>query len=168
MSSLPFVANVDIFEFAPFVDAIGFTSNGTVKANGRLVMGAGVADSFRLKREFSGIDRVFGEKVEDGGNNVYFYDGFSAVRVFSFPTKQDPQYPSILGLIQKSARQLMAILDATPTRFTVALAFPGIGRGNLSPETVWSAIKDILDNRVVLVWRGSNDFCVISQHLLIL
>ena len=148
----PIVVKADLFSLVDSVDAIGFTSNGVVNKSG-LVMGAGVAKQF--KDRYPSAPRIFGQKVKDGGNFVYFAN-INGQEIFSFPTKQNFKDPSDLSLIVKSAMQLMRLVERKKYQL-VAVAFPGIGKGALDPTVVWDSIKPFLDERVILTWKSSKD-----------
>jgi hypothetical protein len=132
-------------------DAICFCSNGIVRSDNSLVMGAGVAKVFRDR--FPGLDVSAGEAVRDNGN-ICQVVGFCPPRakIVAFPTKHDWKDPSDLELIKKSARELMELIEKHNWKL-VALPFPGIGRGGLDKETVRQALAPILDDRVVIVYR---------------
>ena len=77
-------ARVDILsaEILNTADAICFTSNGVVKSNGELVMGAGVAKAFADK--YPGASFYFGQWVSKVGNKLFAMD--NKPMVVSFPT----------------------------------------------------------------------------------
>ena len=136
-------------------DAICFTSNGVVKANGELVMGAGVAKAFR--EEFD-IGDIAGQCVRENGNVCQIItdvhrvagEGFDSTTVVAFPTKHHWRDPSDINLIKQSAEQLMELVDQMGWKL-VALPFPGIGCGGLDKNAIKQILISILDDRVVLV-----------------
>ncbi len=142
------------------VDAICFTSNGVVKSNGELVMGAGVALAFA--RRFTRLPRYAGECVRRNGNIcqlVYSFpkgleipkDGF--LYVIAFPTKNHWKDPSDLNLIVKSSKELMLGIEFMNIK-RVALPRPGCQNGGLDWEKqVKPEIEGILDDRVVVVYK---------------
>lgn len=128
-------------------DAICVTTNGVVKANGRLVMGAGVAKAFRDK--FPGLDLELGRKVKEYGN-IPFVVYRQGTAIVSFPTKHNWKHKSDIGLIINSARSLSKIASA---RFwtQIAIPAPGCGKGGLDWETqVKPSIEAILDDRFTI------------------
>ncbi len=136
-------------------DAICFTSNGIVKADGSLVMGAGVAKEFA--EYYPWLPKVMGHKVKLLGNipHLINYYNFTTYKpaIISFPTKHHWKNPSDLELIKKSASALKKITD-TKGYNKVVLPRPGVGLGGLSwPEQVKPAIENILDDRFCVVFK---------------
>ena len=140
-------------------DIICFTSNGIVKKDGSLVMGAGVAKTFR--DTFKGIDKVMGEQVTKHGNNVLFA-GTGCINnrkafIFSFPTKINYKDNSSYTLIEKSCKQLLEIYNRGKKsgKFTgkVHITPPGIVNGKLQ----WSIVYKILNK-----YFGDNDDFIIN------
>jgi O-acetyl-ADP-ribose deacetylase (regulator of RNase III) len=133
-------------------DAICFTSNGVVKQNSELVMGAGVALAF--KNKWPNLPKFFGKKVEKNGNHVYAQAiSLHAPTLFicSFPTKNNWQDPSDLKLIEQSANELVQVAKANGWK-RVYLTRPGCGLGGLDWDTqVKPLISPILDNRFVIL-----------------
>jgi hypothetical protein len=146
----------DIFskEILDRADAICFTSNGVVKFDGDLVMGAGVAKIFAQR--YTWLPRAAGYAVRQGGNKVHIFDG--SPKILSFPTKLHWNKPSLVELIKKSAEELMVYTDVNKWE-NVFLPFPGIGKGGLKPNVVRTAVENIFDDRVVLLrlYEGKND-----------
>lgn len=95
------------------VNAICFTSNGVVKADGTLVMGAGIAKVFRDK--FSWLPLSAGKLVKNYGNkcqvmgSTYFED--RRISIVGFPTKQNWRDSSDINLIIKSSKELMLLIE---------------------------------------------------------
>jgi hypothetical protein len=150
----------DIFEQKD-ADAICFTSNGIVKANGELVMGAGIAKAFRDR--FPMLAKEAGMTVKKHGNHVHAFWAldekdanplFSSERiVFSFPTKHHFKDPSDVELIERSAKELVTFVNGltlSPLN-KIYLPRPGIGLGGLKWEDVKKVIEPILDDRFYIV-----------------
>ena len=128
-------------------DAICVTTNGVVKSNGRLVMGAGVAKAF--KEKYPGLDLELGKKVKEYGN-IPFVIYRKGTAIVSFPTKHHWKHKSDIGLIMNSARALSKIASA---RFwtQIAIPAPGCGHGGLDWDTqVRPGIQNILDDRFTI------------------
>jgi len=132
-------------------DAICFTSNGIVKSNGELVMGAGVARAFRDR--FPGLSLLAGRAVRMHGNvcQVVFTDRkLDLVPVIvAFPTKNHWKDPSPLKLIVQSAEQLMQMVEHNHWR-EVALPRPGCANGGLDWNEVKPTLEPIFDDRIVI------------------
>ena len=141
-------------------DAICFTSNGIVKYDGSLVMGAGVAKAFRDR--FKDLDFSAGAAVEKNGNICQIVDTKITIKdqslnshlykIVAFPTKHHFKDPSDIELIKKSARELMELIEQNGWKL-VALPKPGCRNGGLVWSEVKTAIEPILDDRVVIVYR---------------
>ena len=139
-------------------DGICFTSNGVVKKNGELVMGAGIAKAF--KERWANLPKWYGGHVKAHGNCVRGFhipmDGTMShhVWVFSYPTKHDWREMSNLDLIIQSAHQLVELVNIQGLKH-VYLTRPGCGHGGLSWDTVRPLIGPILNDRfTVLVPEG--------------
>ena len=135
-------------------DAYCITTNGIVKENGRAVMGAGVALS--AVRKFRECDKFLGNMIKENGHVVcLFYTFTDQVRgidvdLISFPTKHHWKDPSDINLIEKSAKELVELIDKNLYN-VVILPKPGIGCGGLDWKDVKKIIQPILDDRVVIV-----------------
>ena len=130
-------------------DARCVTTNGVVRDDGTLVMGAGCAGEAQSR--YPQLPGEFGTRINDWGNHVY------AIRIageiiISFPTKHDWRDNSDLDLIKQSAAELMQWLRGNPEIEKVLLPRPGCGLGFLDWETqVKPALEGILDNRVTVI-----------------
>lgn len=146
-------ANILSNDILSKADAICFTSNGIVKANGELVMGAGIAKSFKERWPVS--PEYFGKFVKVGGNTAYklnVYDNIvdRYIDIVSFPTKHHWRNPSDLALIKKSAEALVKITNDNNWKY-VYLPRPGVGLGGLNwDRQVKPTIENILDDRFVI------------------
>lgn len=141
---------MDIWDAPP--DAwIGITTNGTVRADGRLVMGRGVAREARDR--FPGIDRVFGEWVSLQ-NTPCFVLGFPPANgrnLFSFPVKHHWSELADLALIHRSAYKLYDVTTQDSWRGKqYYLPRPGCGNGRLRWEDVHLVIEFLPDNVIVV------------------
>lgn len=130
-------------------DAICVTTNGIVKANGELVMGAGIALAFA--KRFPNLPRYLGECVTEKGNQVYsVLPSLFTKSVASFPTKHHWKDQSDLKLIHTSAHQLVE--KANKWRWQkVILPRPGCGLGGLKWADVKAVIEPILDDRFYII-----------------
>ena len=157
----------DIFDYIGVADCVCITTNGTIKSNGELVMGAGIAKQFydRYNRQFNiakklakllyggdpNLRRMF---VVDSKYNVC-YRAISAednygTNIVSFPTKNHFQDKGDLELIKKSAQRMVQFADAYNLK-NIIIPSPGTGCGQLKEEDVYEALNDILDNRFTII-----------------
>lgn len=134
-------------------DAICFTSNGVLKKNACLVMGAGNAKAF--KNKFNNIDALAGKLVFQYGNFCqeikkyeYLNNKFTIV---AFPTKYHWKDNSNLALIEKSAKELVELANINGWK-KVFLPAPGINNGKLSWDIVEKILSKILDDRFTITF----------------
>lgn len=146
----------DFWTEAPKYDVLCVTTNGVVKKDGRLVMGAGIALDFR--KRFPDLDLDLGDYVSRNGNHVFLKYWTHKVGqncwVASFPTKHDFYYKSELPLIKRSAQELVRAIDAFCPASKVLLTRPGCGMGGLTWEQVKPIIGPILDERFMVISNG--------------
>ena len=114
---------------------IGITTNGTVKSNGHLVMGKGVAKI--IANYFPELPQLLGNIVYKNGNNVNY---ISEYNLFTFPVKHNWYEYADLNLIDKSAGQLKELMIFHKLN-SVILPKPGCANGGL----VWSQVEPILN-----------------------
>lgn len=148
----------DIFEIArkDNYDALCVTTNGIVKANGEAVMGAGIAKDAKLT--YKGIDKRLGDKLKLYGNQVYqlgkdkYEDMFVSydIAIISFPTKHDYRDKSDIKLIEKSAKELVALVDRKNYK-KILVPQPGVLNGKLQWEDVKKVIEPIFDERFTII-----------------
>jgi hypothetical protein len=137
----------DIFSFKD-ADAIAFTSNGIVKNDESLVMGAGIAKAFRDR--FRGLDLKAGRHVKANGNVVGVLTADRPC-ILNFPTKNHWKTPSDLALIVRSAKRLVEITNERRWN-KVCLTRFGCGLGGLNWwQQVKPATENILDDRFYVV-----------------
>lgn len=126
------------------------TTNGMVKRNGALVMGAGFAKQVRDR--YPGIDLYFGNGVRCVGNVPQIYSPANGrPYIMSLPTKHDWRDKSDLELIIQSVKH---IVDLMGVHDTIALTRPGCALGGLDWDTtVKPAIEPLLDDRFTVYHR---------------
>lgn len=122
-------------------DATCVTTNGIVKKNGDLVMGAGIALEAKLKYPI--LPTILGGLVKSFGNHCFH---IPKLKIISFPTKNHFKDNSTLELIEESASILKSLTDMDKLNI-VALPRPGCGLGNLKWENVKPILEKYLDDR---------------------
>ena len=127
-------------------DAICFTTNGVVKSNGRLVMGAGIA--LQARDRFPDLDLKLGKLVIQYGNRPMRVIKVGKTSIVSFPTKDNFKFPSKLELIIKSAQFLFQMTDKFEWQ-KVVMPPPGCGLGKLNWQEVRKELS-FLDNRFII------------------
>lgn len=123
-------------------DVICVTTNGIVKNNGRLVMGAGIAKD--AVDRYPDIDVIWGSHVWKYGNIPCITEYSDGQILASFPTKNHWKGKSDIWLIIDSAKYLQREL---PENCAVALTRPGCSLGQLKWYNVGPILHKILDNR---------------------
>ncbi len=136
--------NGNLWDFHP-ANPVCITTNGVIKKNGELVMGAGIA--LQAKMRFPILPYTLALLVRDFGNIVFH---LIDENLFSFPTKNNWRDKSDIDLIAKSAQRL--VRETNDLRFQrVYLPKPGCANGQLSWPVVDKVISEILDDRFVVV-----------------
>ena len=130
------------------------TTNGIIRKDGTAVMGAGIAKTtnqrFQVAKKLAEHLRTNGNTVCDLGEYTFKQSRFHIV---SFPTKQDWKDQSIPWLIERSAKQLVDLVNTQDYKH-IFLTPPGCGCGGLNYETdVKPIIEPILDDRFTIVFR---------------
>lgn len=119
------------------------TTNGVVKKNGELTMGAGIA--LAAKQNFPRLPKLLGDLVHKTGNHVYI---LPEIRIASFPTKHDWRDKSDLNLIEQSCKELV---EKTANWELILLPRVGTANGKLSWEQVKPILSKYLDDRFVIL-----------------
>ena len=137
----------DIFE-SSLADAICITTNGIIKANGELVMGAGLAK--KAKEKYPHLPKALGKVVSMHGNHVYYVKKqLEPLYICSFPTKHDWRDKSDINLVIQSAKELVVL--TTKMGWTrVYLTRPGCGLGGLDWQEIKPMLNQIFDDRFII------------------
>jgi hypothetical protein len=136
-------------------DARCITTNGTLKKDGRGVMGRGVAR--QATERYRGLPGILGKHLVRWGNHVgvLIEQGETAsMPLIAVPVKHEWHEMARLELIKQSMRELVALTDDRGWG-TVILPRPGCGNGGLKWEYVEQVIAPILDARFVVVYQGT-------------
>lgn len=139
------------------------TTNPIVNRRGAAVMGRGCAREATeriggIEYHFAALLQAHGNRVmrlaEQGSDGSWALGRFSKDRsgtvLCSFPVKRHWKEEAVPELIERSARQLVAL--AHTFRYeTVILPRPGVGNGRLRWEDVRPILDGILDHRFTVV-----------------
>ena len=151
---MPTIWNGDWFELAADESDLAlFTGNSTIRRDGCLVMGRGLARQVRDR--LPGIDRAIARAIGRRATyGVAIAAGFRIGRaaVGAFQVKQFWGDAADPGLIAHSVKCLNTLLEPMPADYRVILNYPGIGNGRLTLEQVAPLIAG-LDPRVVVCYR---------------
>jgi hypothetical protein len=122
----------DLWEFD---GTIAITTNGFVKRDRTCVMGRGCARQASVR--FPELPHKLASRISAEGNHVFH---FSEYRLITFPVKHNWWEAADLGLIERSARELLKIIEVKKIKEAVYLPRPGCGNGRLK----WEGVKKIL------------------------
>lgn len=133
------------------------TTNGTVKANGRGVMGRGVA--LQAKNQLLGLEITLGATLQQHGNHVRVLAYLRKIGdqltqpLVMFPVKHEWHERADLDLVQQSAGELVALTTEQGWQ-RVVLPRPGCGNGGRHWEReVRPILLPILDDRFLVVTK---------------
>jgi hypothetical protein len=131
-------------------DARCITTNGTVKPNGRAVMGRGCAK--QATERYFAMQLTLGTAIKLYGNHVLIIDPHcDGIPLVSFPVKYEWSERADLDLIARSAHELVA-LTAVQGWTAVVLPRPGCGNGKRHWESeVRPILQPLLDDRFTVV-----------------
>jgi hypothetical protein len=130
-------------------DARCITTNGTVKDNGRAVMGRGVAK--QATQRYAYLQKALGELLQTLGNHVHVLRiATGEPTLVTFPVKHEWEERADLELIARSARELV-ILASDMGWATIVLPRPGCGNGHRKWSEVRPILQPILDDRFTVV-----------------
>ncbi len=140
-------------------DAFGhvITTNGTLRSDGKCVMGRGVA--LQATHKLPRIAKILGDLIKEKGNNVHYLGPFITsnerhYNMFSFPVKNNWWEKASLELIEYSCKELVTLV--LPKR-KIVMVRPGCGNGNLSWKDVKPICEQYLDDNFVIVERKGRE-----------
>jgi hypothetical protein len=128
------------------------TTNGSVKGNGRAVMGRGVAKQATDRYAF--MQLTLGKAILLYGNHVVVLfeppAGPEDWTLVSFPVKYEWDQKANLDLIFRSAKELVTLTDQKGWT-AVVLPRPGCGNGHRRWSEVRPILQPLLDDRFTVV-----------------
>ena len=143
----------DVWEM-PGIRYICVPINGTLKGNGALVMGKGLAE--QAKNKCSNLDSIAGRMVAEYGLRVMIVGTEWNHRIILFPTKYKwNDAKASTSLIGVSCMELEILAKSMPD-CTIALPRPGCGVGQLS----WVYEVEPIVNRLL---SSSNNVIVVTK-----
>ena len=131
------------------VDVVCISTNGSVRKDGRAVMGCGCAADAALL--FPELPLILGEKIQTFGNHFAYLKYYEdrGYTIASFPVKNSwNDQEADLKLIEESCKDLV---DSTMPEITVALPRVGCGVGALQWPEVKKILEKYLDDRFIIV-----------------
>lgn len=139
----------DFFSYADEQDikVLVCTTNQVVKADGRLVMGAGIARTFR--DQFLDLDKIWGRQTEFKKSSLTVSWDYLPYVLIGFPTKYHWRDPSDIRLIRKSLRKLEELVDYYNFD-RILMTRPGCGNGGFRWSEIYKEMKH-LDDRYTII-----------------
>jgi len=131
-------------------ELILITTNGIVKQDGTLVMGAGMAK--QAADRFTFLPKLFGFGVKRSGNIPLFVNlkEYNFL-IGSFPTKNHFKDDSDINLIKQSAANILSQVNTRGIN-KILTTRPGCGLGRLNWTDVKTVLKDVgWDDRFTII-----------------
>lgn len=125
---------------------IVITTNSNIKANGKAVMGAGIAQQAAM--EFPDIPSILGILISTQGSRVHVLAGKDMI---TFPVKYKWWQKADMGLIELSCKQLVEATVQFNLEAPIYLVRPGCKLGRLDWKDVKPILEKYLDNRFIVV-----------------
>ncbi len=123
---------------------VAITTNGSITADGRAVMGRGCAR--QAAEHFPDLPRLLGRLLQLKGNHVHLL----GEGLVSFPVEETAWSLPDMRLIRRSAEELRALADREDWPLVV-VPRPGCGGGGLVWEEVGPLLADLFDDRFVVI-----------------
>lgn len=141
------------FQTGDLLDYVGkaplvITTNGTVRKNGKANLGSGNAK--QVGDVLPWLDAKLGYLLDQFGNHVHHLDSM----VVSFPVEHTWQERADIGLIKRSAIELVMLVDQIGWG-QVYMPLPGCGRGGLRPSDVIAVLAPLLNDRFIVLNKGA-------------
>ena len=122
----------DLWEFDGI---IAITTNGFVKRDRTCVIGRGCAKQAAAK--IPELPCKLGSRISAEGNHVFYFPEYGLI---IFPVKHNWWEAADLDLIDRSARELLKMIEVKTIKEAIYLPRPGCGNGRLR----WEEVKKIL------------------------
>ncbi len=150
---MPHYQQGDMWSVWESADLFVITTNSTLRADGALVMGRGIARQARNR--FPGIAAALGRAIAQtyGSGGVYgllVSPSWPTAKLAAFQVKRDWRDTAALDLIRRSTALLVTWCSAHPDS-QVHLNLPGIGNGRLSRDVVIPIISALPET--VTIWE---------------
>ena len=144
------LTNGNMWSAYPQADLFLITTNSTLKNNGCLVMGKGIA--LEAAQRFPALPQKLGIAVarEGATYGLLIAKNWPTAKIGAFQVKTDWRKPALPELIALSTQMLIDWCANHPDA-QVHLNFPGIGAGGLYAGLVLTIIQELPDT--VTVWR---------------
>ena len=150
---MPQFCTGDMWPVFDEADLFLITTNSTLRQDGRLVMGRGIARQARER--FPGLDAALGAQIQTLCGNLGFYGllvsrRWPAARLGAFQVKRHWQQAADLSLITRSVTAL-TWWARRHDDCRIHLNFPGIGNGGLARAAVLPLLAPLPNN--ITIWE---------------
>lgn len=125
-------------------EVIAITTNGIISKSGKAVLGNGCAR--QAGERFPDLARTLGELLATQGNHVMDLGN----GIVNFPVEHSPFENPDLRLIERSTRELVALVEARGWE-KVVVPRPGCGGGGLSWKEVKPVLEKYFDDRFLVI-----------------
>lgn len=140
----------DMWSAFDSADLFLITTNSTIKRDGSLVMGRGIAKQARDR--FKGLDFALGQRIKNLSTyGLLISENWPESKLGAFQTKWHSNLPSNPALVGYSIGKLEQFI-ADNSVMNVHLNFPGIGYGGLDKELLLRTLAVLPNN--VYIWEG--------------
>ncbi len=139
----------NIWDFHKAGHWIAIPTNGSVRNDGKAVMGRGLAQEAAQK--FPGLARLLGLRLQRGSNIPYL---FSQYKIVTIPVKHKWRDNADLDLILQSCRNLKHLTAIN--FYPLYIPHLGCGFGRLSWVDVKPALEQALSDDFIVVSRSVN------------
>jgi hypothetical protein len=162
--TMPQFQTGDMWTAYQTADLFLITTNSTLRRDGALVMGRGIARQARDR--FPRLDKALGQQVlslcgNQGEYGLLVSPRWPEAKLGTFQVKFHFRQPASLELIQRSTTALHAWCVENPEA-TVALNFPGIGNGRLPRTAVLPILQQLPDT--VTIWEYPSPHLTRTLH----
>jgi hypothetical protein len=127
-------------------------------------MGRGCARQAAAR--FLELPRKLASRISAEGNHVFYFPEY---RLITFPVKHNWWEAADSGLIERSARELLKIIEVKKIKEAVYLPRPGCGNGRLNWEDVKKILSPILKSdrfHIVTYSRTGDDYPAFRPQVL--
>jgi hypothetical protein len=154
----------DMWTVYPTTDLFLITTNSTLRRDGALVMGRGIARQARDR--FPGLDKVLGQHIlnlcgNEGEYGLLISPRWPEAKLGVFQVKRHYSHAASVELIQHSTNALCAWCTEQP-KAIVVLNFPGIGNGRLPRTAVLPILQQLPDT--VTIWEYPSPHLTRTLH----
>ena len=134
----------NLWDFHARGEFVAITTGGLIGKNGNCAMPRGCAAQAR--KLFPGIDQTLGQAISRHGNRVHYLGN----RIVSFPVENSPYENPELRIIERSCRELVALVNQSGCE-RIIVPRPGCGGGGLEWSEVRNILARIFDDRFLVI-----------------